>query len=222
MPATGPVADQGIGPAGDHEGADDSCQRVHPEPTERERQRQSYNDENGNRRVGDDVNDRGPHVVIARRRAVCLFVLYKIDGVTLAAHLEIRREGVRFWDFLDGLHVAVAIHHRESPPSAALPHRFNFDGVRSQSLACVRAQPEARRHAVLEYFKRDDPGTGRDVVRFVMVMPFVLVPVNMAVMMPAAAQEPRTRDVYGQAKTGNRDRLAEMDRDRREDTADGS
>ena len=99
------------------------------------------------------------------------------------------REGVRFQDFLDGFHVAVVIHHRKSLPSAARPHRFNFDGVRSQSLACVRAQPEARRHAVLEYFKRDDPGTGRDVVRFVMVMPFVRAPVTMVVMMPAAAQE---------------------------------
>src|ERR1700730_4235622 len=47
------------------------------------------------------------------------------------------------------------------------------------------------------------------------------VPVTVAVMLPAAAQEPCTCDVYGQAKTSNRDRLAEVDRDRRKDTADG-
>ena len=39
--------------------------------------------------------------------------------------------------------------------------------------------------------------------------------------MAAAAQEPCARDVHGQAKAGDRDRLAEVDRDRREDAAHG-
>ena len=43
----------------------------------------------------------------------------------------------------------------------------------------------------------------------------------VAVMMVAATQEPCARDVHGQAKTGDRDRLAEVDRDRREDAAHG-
>jgi hypothetical protein len=77
------------------------------------------------------------------------------------------------------------------------------------------AEPEMRRHAVLKYFKHDLPGADRDGVRVIMLMPFVRVPVTVTVMMPATAQEPCTRDVDGQAKTGNRDRLAEVDRDRR-------
>ena len=47
------------------------------------------------------------------------------------------------------------------------------------------------------------------------------MPVTVAVMMIAAAEEPRARDVHSQAETGNRDCLGEVDRDRREDTADG-
>ena len=52
-------------------------------------------------------------------------------------------------------------------------------------------------------------------------MPPVRMPVTVAVMMPATAQEPRTCDVHNQAKAGNRDRLGEMDRDGCKDTADG-
>ena len=54
-----------------------------------------------------------------------------------------------------------------------------------------------------------------------MVVPLVRVTVTMAVMMPTAAQEPGTRDVYSQAETGNRDRLGKMDRDGCKETADG-
>ena len=54
-----------------------------------------------------------------------------------------------------------------------------------------------------------------------MVRPFVGVSVTVAVMMPATTQEPCTRDVYGQTNTGNRDRLAEVDRDRGKNTNDG-
>ncbi len=58
-----------------------------------------------------------------------------------------------------------------------------------------------------------------------MVMPVmrmaVLVAVMVTVMMiSAAAQEPRARDIHGQAETGNRDCLGKVDWDRRENTAD--
>ena len=75
---------------------------------------------------------------------------------------------------------------------------------------------EARRDAVLEYFQRDASGSGRDTARLVMVMSMrVSMSVSVPVMMAAAAQEPCARDVHGQAKAGDRDRLAEVDRDRR-------
>ena len=66
------VADQAIGPTRDHAGADDSGQRVHPEPAERAGEQQSDNDQHRNRRVGDHVDDGGAHVVVAAppRRAL--------------------------------------------------------------------------------------------------------------------------------------------------------
>ena len=46
------------------------------------------------------------------------------------------------------------------------------------------------------------------------------MPVIVAVMMTFFAEEPCTGDIHGQAETRDRDRLGEMDRNRREDTAD--
>src|SRR5579862_6607293 len=52
-------------------------------------------------------------------------------------------------------------------------------------------------------------------------MPLMRIVMSMRrpVMMPAATQEPSTGDIHGQAKTRNRDRFAEMNGDRRKDTA---
>ena len=56
-----------------------------------------------------------------------------------------------------------------------------------------------------------------------MVMSFAPVPVRVVVpvMMVAAAQQPCARYVHGQASAGDRDRLEELDRDRREDAGHG-
>jgi hypothetical protein len=51
-------------------------------------------------------------------------------------------------------------------------------------------------------------------------MPLMRMPVIVAVMMTFSTEEPCTGDIHGQAETRDRDRLGEMDRNRREDTAD--
>ena len=163
-------------------------------------------------------------ILLSRAVAKCaVFVLDKLDGVTFAANAQMRRESVRLRNFLDRLQIAAAIRHCESLPGAIRPRGFNFDRARLQSLAGVPSQPESRWNAVLEYFQRDASGSGRDVARLVMVMSFAPMPVPMpvAVMMVAAAEEPCARYVHGQAEASDRDRLAEVDRDRREDAAHG-
>ena len=78
-----------------------------------------------------------------------------------------------------------------------------------------------RWHPVLEHFEDDSPGFGLNAVRLIMIVPLVRMTVSVAVMMPAAAQQPGARDVYSQAETGNRDRLGKVDGDGRKNTADG-
>ena len=48
-------------------------------------------------------------------------------------------------------------------------------------------QAETRRHAILEHFKDNDPGSGRDAVHRIMVMPAMCMSVTVAMMMLAAA-----------------------------------
>ena len=170
------VADQAVGPACDDERTDDAGERVHPEPAKSAGEQQAYDDENRHRGVGEDVDDGGAHIIVAMRGFLAMFVLDEIHGVTFAANVQMRRESVRFWNFLDRLHIAAAIHHCESLPGAIRPRGFNFDGPRSQNLAPIGAEPEARRRAVLEYFEGDAAGSGRDVTRLVMVVAFARPP----------------------------------------------
>ena len=80
---------------------DDAGERVHPEPAKGAGEQQANDDENRHGGVGDDVNDGGAHIVVARGRDVWVFVLDKLDGVAFAANVQMRRESVRFWNFLD-------------------------------------------------------------------------------------------------------------------------
>src|SRR5208282_193365 len=102
-------------------------ERVHPEPAKRAGEQQPHDDENRYGGVSDDLDNGGAHIVVAMRGFLAMFVLDKIHGGTFAANVQMRRESVRFWNFLNGLHIAVAIHHGESLPSAVRSHGFNFD-----------------------------------------------------------------------------------------------
>ena len=57
------------------------------------------------------------------------------------------------------------------------------------------------------------------VMALMRVSKAVIMAMSMIVM--PAAEEPGARDVYRQTKTGDRDRLGEMNRNRFENTADG-
>ena len=176
-------------------------------------EQQAHDHEHGDCRVGHDVDHGGAHVVVAGRRSVRVLMLFEDDGIILLADPHMRRKSVRFGNLVDRFQIAALISHRENLPRAVRAHGFEPTLlVPSERRPIAAREPETRRHAVLEHFEDDDPGIGRDAVRLVMVMPIVRA-VPVAVMMPAAAQEPRTCDVHGQAETGNRDRLGEMDRD---------
>ena len=69
------IAQQTDRPVGDHNRADQSGQRVHPEPAERTCQQQPDDDQNGHEGVSQDMDDRGPHIVVAMMRAVRGFVI---------------------------------------------------------------------------------------------------------------------------------------------------
>ena len=123
------------------------------------------------------------------------------------------------------LQIAALFSHDKSLPRAVRADGFNRYCLGHQSRAGLSAQPEAWRYTVLEHFEAHDAGSGNDFTQLVvilMIKPSVRlsVAVAMAVTMPAAAQEPGARDVYGQAETGNRNRLGEVDRHRHEDPAD--
>lgn len=62
---TAGVAQQAKQPVGDDKRADEAGQRVHPGLAERTRQEKADNDQHGHRSVGQNVNDRGTHVVVA-------------------------------------------------------------------------------------------------------------------------------------------------------------
>jgi hypothetical protein len=121
------------------------------------------------------------------------------------------------------------IPHDEYLPRPVRADRFNRCLLRGfQSLAGLRSKAKARRYAVLEHFETHGSRGRRDFVRLVVVVAIIVRPVRvamivalaMAVMMSAAAQQPRAGDVDGQAQAGNRNRLSEVDRNRRKETGD--
>ena len=56
-----------IGPARDHNRADKAGERIHPDPAEQAAEHQADDDQNGDRGIGQHVNDRGAQVVVAMR-----------------------------------------------------------------------------------------------------------------------------------------------------------
>ncbi len=162
----------------------------------------------------------GTHVVIAGRRSLCMFVFFENDGIILFADPHHRRECVRFRNFVARLQEAAFILHREKLSRSVGTQGFDRRSLRHQDGAGCGSKPEARRHAVFKNFEQDGSGSGRDFMRLIMVMAFMRVSVTV-MMMSATAQKPCARDIYCQAKTGDRDRFGKMNRDRSKNTTDG-
>ena len=113
------IAQQPDRPVGDDERADEAGQRVHPEPTERARQQQSDNDQNRYRGIGQNVNDGGPHIVVAVMRAVPVAVIVFLESqfavmpFACLQQLDPGKKGMRFRNFIAGFQISAAVLERK-------------------------------------------------------------------------------------------------------------
>ncbi len=69
------VADQPVGPGGDHDRADETDDRIHPVPAEEAAEQQAHYHEGRDRGVRQHMDDGAAHVVVPMRRAVCICML---------------------------------------------------------------------------------------------------------------------------------------------------
>jgi len=109
-------------------------------------------------------------------------------------------------------------------PGAAGPHGLDQDGRGGGRESGFGAEPEARRNAVLEDFENRRAFWGLDPALFIVVVmgrPMTVaapMPVRMAML--AAGKQPGAGDIDQKSERGDRNRLGEMDRHRREQAAD--
>lgn len=68
------IPDQSIRPAGNDAGASDTGEWVHPEPTQRACKHQTRNDQDRNSGIRHDMDDCGPHIVVAVSMVVAMFM----------------------------------------------------------------------------------------------------------------------------------------------------
>jgi hypothetical protein len=59
------------------------------------------------------------------RGSLCVFMFFENGSEVLAADLHMRGEGVRLWDFLDGLQIIAVICQREQLAHAIRPHSLD-------------------------------------------------------------------------------------------------
>jgi hypothetical protein len=130
---------------------------------------------------------------------------------------------VRLRDFLARFQIIAAICQGELLAAAIGAHGLDRGGSSRQSSPGFSAQPEAWRHPVLKDFENHGPASSLDAMRLIVRMPVVAVsePVAMAVIMVPSLQEHRAGNIHGKPETCNRYRLGKVDRNRREDAADG-
>ena len=113
------IAQQPNRPVRDDKRADQAGKRIHPEPAEGARQQQPDNDHDGDGGIGQDMNDGGPHVVVAVMGAVRSLVIVLIEFklvvllLTRMRHADFGDKGMRFRNFVARLQVSVAILERK-------------------------------------------------------------------------------------------------------------
>src|SRR6202158_3353491 len=218
------VPDQAIGPTGDDASPDDASERIHPKPAKGASEQQTDDHKQRYGGVGDNMDHGGTHVVVAGGRSVRVFVLFENDGIILLSDPHRRSEGMWFRNLVTRFQEAVFVTHREQLPRSIGTDRFDRRRLRLQGGPGDGPEPEARRNPIFKNFEDNEPVSGRDFMRLVMVMAFMRVGMAMAVavaVMLATAQEPCARDIYRQTKTGNRDGFGKMNGNGSENTADG-
>ena len=184
------------------------------------RQQQADDHQNGNCGVGHDVDHRGAHVVVAR------------GAVRGHAHVPRRRRDncaspirtcavkrVRLRNLVDAFQITAPVAMRKGLARAVRPDRLDHDLCRRP--ARLRAEPKARRNAILEDFEHERRRRSVcDAVRLVMVAAAVVARepwMTVAVMMTVATAAARRWRCSPPGRGGDRDGFGEMDRDRREE-----
>ena len=122
------VPHEAVCPGRDHARAHDARERVHPKPAERTGQQQADDDQHGDGGIRHNVDQGGPHVVVAVSRAVrvvAVSMFLEGDRRGRAADQDVYDELVRFRDLLETLQVAAAVHHGEGLAAAIRPHRLD-------------------------------------------------------------------------------------------------
>jgi hypothetical protein len=143
-------------------------------------------------------------------------------GLRRAAEPDMGVEGVRLGNLIDGFQMAVPLLEGEHLPGAAGTNRFDRDVGRRRRRTVVEGEPEPGRHAMLEYLQRHRTGIGLDPLGVIVMMGVRVIPmaVAMMVMVSTAAQQQHAGDIDQQPEHGDRDRLVEADRNRRDETRD--
>jgi len=162
------------------------------------------------------MHDRSAQVVVAMHRIV------RVAGVGLdedrfggaGADAQRRDEGVRFGDRRLGFKPAVARNERKRLAPAVGPPELDRRGGRRS--AVERLDPPARRDAVLLDRKRIERAADLDDLAFGLMV----APVAVMVVVAAAAEQPGAHGVDDEPENGDRDRLGERDRPRRDQPAD--
>lgn len=168
------VTDQPVGPAHDDDCTDQAGNGVHPEPSKNLGKEQADNLQDGNGGIGDDVDDGGPHIVVAAMVAVV--VLFEREVIGGGPDHDLGSEGMRLGDLVPAFPIAVASGHCERLPAAVRADRFDLrievaDGRRRQA-----PQSEAWRYTIFEDRDRDLPAWLVDTLRlFAMIFTFSIV-----------------------------------------------
>src|SRR6202034_2688647 len=101
---------QRVGPGGNDDSPDKADGRVHEGPAEIPAERKPDDDQRRYRRIRQNMDDGGAHIVVALRLAMGVLVLGKLDVVDFAAAIERHAypENVRLGDFFERFEIAAA------------------------------------------------------------------------------------------------------------------
>jgi hypothetical protein len=74
------TAHEAVSPNSDNDRSNQTHHWIHPCPAQQAPKQKADDDQQRHCRVRQNVNDRGPHIVIAISRTVCVLMLGKFDG----------------------------------------------------------------------------------------------------------------------------------------------
>ena len=171
------------------------------------------------------MNHGRSHVVVAMRDVipVGMLVLLEGDGMRMLANLDVRLERMRLRYLVDRLQVAVASNQREGLACTVGAVRSRPTN-RATRPACMVSARRRKRGGTpsSNTWSSQQPAARLDTTRPIMTVVrdvgvTMAVAVAMPVIMTTATQKPGAHHVHGEAEAGDRDRLPEVDRNRREE-----